>query len=697
MRNRKSIKDRRSTPSGAVGGPATASGLNFQVDLTIRHALEAISQALADPITDLQISLEPRSVTTHRTLTCWDVRLSPPERVIEVKLKPRRADIEEWLDRVELGIRQDADRRFELSYGRGASPLLNAIEDLCRIATETNGNFHQFQDLIALEQNAAIDTVLLHLKTDPHMSLQRIRVTPIDAQSLKREIHFLMRYLVSEPNRTRLYEFLATKFHKGIEQRSTYHARDLIKEGTELPVAFFAPQASLPPRLAPTVLSAVCILQHCETGLPTEVLAAAILRSAQDVDGSLSKHTGVCGLSTDDGCWEIGAIERVLVHDNALHLVSTALRQLLEFIDRHQNNVRGRQQVPNAIALAKVCQSTEHELVSGLFWKLDKLLKRTGNKKLVLEVANISLATARRLPPTETKTKGRAVALICGRAWVFQRIGRLREARADGEKSLRLGEDLEWWRNTAFCLKCLGRLFRMEAERHKADKAQFKELLISSIKYLHQAIKSFGCATELSEGDRKAEVGDCHSLLGRTHLVGGDLVKARAAARMAVERISERNSKDYADLQILLGDLAYANGDRDGAVNLYDTAINVAGEEDAERSEIVARAYLQKGRARKSSAWCDQATEIWTRLEEDELADDARWQSMVLSGGVSANTQRVLEEETASVRVEMIRQHEDALSKLSASLGQRTEPDENYWRELAPDARKSVAVRQSEW
>ena len=135
--------------------------------------------------------------------------------------------------------------------------------------------------------------------------------------------------------------------------------------------------------------------------------------------------------------------------------------------------------MPNAIGLAKLCQSEDPELVSALFWKLDKLLKRTGNKRLVLEVANLSLAAARRPPRTEAKTKGKAVALICGRAWVYQRIGRLGKAREDGERSLKIGEDVGWLRNSAFCLKCLGRLYRMEAEQQREDKAEFRDFWLS--------------------------------------------------------------------------------------------------------------------------------------------------------------------------------------------------------------------------
>ena len=697
MGNKKAIKDRRRTPSGAVGGPGTGSGLNFQVDFAIRQALEAISQALADPIEDFQISMEPRVVTPDGHVTSWDVRLPHPERVTEVKLRPSRADIVEWLDRVELGTQQDAGLRFELSYGRGASSLVTAIENLCRIAKEADGNIDRFKDLVALEHSSSIEAVLQCLRTQPHVSLLRVRVAPIDPESLEREIQFRLRYLVREPNRTRLYEFLFAKFHRAIEQRATYHVRALIKEINAAQIEFFAPPTSLSQHIAPVVSSAIYILQHCETALPAEVLAAGIDCTEQEIDDSLSTHIGAGGLSTDEGCWEIGQIRPLLVQDNGLRLIAKALCQLLEFIGTHRKSALGWRQVPNAIALAKVCQSEDHELVSALFWKLDKLLKRTGNKQLVLEVANISLAAARRLPRTEAKTKGEAVALICGRAWVFQRIGRLAEARADGERSLQLGESIEWWRNTAFCLKCLGRLFRMEAEQHRRNGAEFRESLGSSIHYLEHASDSFLKATELSDAERRAEVGDCQSLLGRTYLVAGDLLKAKAAARKAIDLITNVTSKDYADLQILLGELTYAERDTDAAVSFYNAAITAAGTGDAERSEIAARALFQRGRAAKSGGSFDRAAEIWETLEEDEPADQARWHSMLLGGRVPSVAQRVLKEEAASVRVETIRLYEAELAGLASSRGRRSEPAEGYWRELLPDARKNVAVRHIEW
>src|SRR5207249_6524500 len=123
---------------------------------------------------------------------------SHPDMVTEAKLRPKRQEILEWLDRVELGTKQTKERVFELSYGRGAGALLGTIERLCRIATEANGDSEIFSRLVNLERTADFDLVLAHLKTDPHRSLLRVRMNPFDPGSLRRDLQFRLRHLVRE-------------------------------------------------------------------------------------------------------------------------------------------------------------------------------------------------------------------------------------------------------------------------------------------------------------------------------------------------------------------------------------------------------------------------------------------------------------------------------------------------------------------
>ena len=133
-----------------------------------------------------------------------------------------------------------------------------------------------------------------------------------------------------------------------------------------------------------------------------------------------------------------------------------------------------------------------------------------GNKRLVREIADLSIAAASR-SPTENAAKGKVVALICGRSWALQRMGRLHEAREAGEESLSLGHALHWDRNTAYCYKCLGRLYRMEAERSLQNKPEFDRLIALSMNWLKQAIELFPKVNE-SNLDRNGEVGDCWKL-----------------------------------------------------------------------------------------------------------------------------------------------------------------------------------------
>jgi tetratricopeptide (TPR) repeat protein len=690
-------KDRRGTQSGAVGGPGTGAGLNFQANFAVLHALDAISHALVDPLIEPDISMEPRVLTGSKVATAWDVKTSHPKKVAEAKLRPKSAEVFEWLDRIEVGLQQDDDLEFELFVGRGAGAVLSEVERLCRIAQEASGNEERFMDLVRLEHDGSTPVALQHLKFRPHRSFSRIRVTQLDPNSLVSAIDFRLRLLTGDADRKRLNDLLYSKFHRGIQNRETWKIRALMHEADEQGIVLFTPPTFEPNYLEPLARGTIYLLQHCENGLPSEVLAAAVDCANSELDSHLSKYVERRIMRHDGGLWMVTPIKQRITYDRGSIVLGRALRQLLEYIKANKSNLNGKRQIPNAITLAKACSSCEPELVAGLFWKLDKLMKNGGNKRLALEVANLSIAAARRAPRTDAQTRGEAVALICGRSWVYQRINRLDDARADGLRSLELGKELGWDRNTAYCLKCLGRLSRMEAERQHPNSAEFTKAWRASLDYLHQAISVFPNVSELPAADRTAEVGDCYSLLGRTHLVAGDVKAAAIAAQSALDRISDKTSKDYADLQILFGDLASARGDKVAAESHYDEAIEVAGTLEAERSEIAARAHFQKGRLLRSAVSFGNAADIWADLEEPVPSDNARWHSVVLSGDVPKSAVDILKVESPSVRMETIRLHQERLSALPPARGRRSEPDKNYWIALIPDAKRNVAVRQIPW
>ncbi len=639
--------------------------------------------------------MEPR-VVVGRNVTCWDIRLTPPGKVSEAKLKPKREEVIEWLDRVESGIKQKTDLHFELMYSRGAIPLISALERLCRLAKEAGGIRETFGNLVGLESNPDVQFILGHLRSDPHLSLLRVNIAPFDSTGLQQMIQFFLRHLVREQDRSRLYDFLFSKFHKGIEQRLTYRVRELMREAMASSITFFPPPAFETRDLASEVAGALFILQGCELGLPDSVLAAGIASGIEELNHALSQYLGGGLLSHDNGLWAVARFRPPLAHEEASALHERTLRHLLEFIASNKQNPLGWQQVPNAIALAKACQTGHPEMVSTVFMKLDKLLKRKGNKRLVLEVANLSIAAAHRHPRTELQAKAEAVALVCGRSWVYQRSGRLEEARAEGEKSLRLGKEIGWDRNTVYCLKCIGRLFRMEAESKGHDGASFAGLVQSSVTHLKQAITLFPQVSELSASQRTAEVGDCFSLLARTFLVARDMKKANEAAREAIQNVTDKTSKDYADLQILLGDLE--TGDKSAAESYYDGAIRAAGTDDAEKSEVAARAWFRKGLLTRAQYCFERAAGIWDELEEDWNADKARWEGMLLQGQIPTSAIHVIGNESPSVRIEVMRLHESLMAGMPArNRGRRSEPDKKYWLGLIPDAVRNVAVRHRDW
>ena len=179
-----------------------------------------------------------------------------------------------------------------------------------------------------------------------------------------------------------------------------------------------------------------------------------------------------------------------------------------------------------AVELARRLLVLDPVRVLHFFDRVEKAAKRTGSLRLVLDAARISMqASVQRRTRTREEIETEAKALICGVSWVFQRIGRLDEGLAEGRRSLELGEQINWHRNTYYCEKCLGRIMRLQAESTNplAERHQTLERSVSS---LERAIIGFEQLEGFGPGD--PEVGDCHSLLGRTYLVMGDRVRARA-------------------------------------------------------------------------------------------------------------------------------------------------------------------------
>jgi tetratricopeptide (TPR) repeat protein len=451
---------------------------------------------------------------------------------------------------------------------------------------------------------------------------------------------------------------------------------------------------------SPGVMKALSILLVCPTSVPLEVLSFVIGISSDALRGMLSECPEIASEPAD--LWSIKDKSQVTANASSPDLLADAFEALLLFIQGHKKEPAAWSQADNALELGKICIHRRHRPVAQLFNVLQKILKRRGDKRLVLAVAKLSLEAARRQPRDLAELKAEAMTRICGEGWAFQRLNQLSEARAAAEDSLRLGKDIPWERNTAFCKKCLGRLMRIQAEQEN-DTAVKAQLLAESERHINDAIRTFEGVEEI--GPKHPQIGDCYSLLGRTQLVAGKRRDAEKSAKKARELLTDQTDKDYLDYCILMGDIeAYWQRWSD-AEPYYEEVLAKIQQGDAEKSEIYARVYLARGKARlamgrKAHAIVDfdRAAKIWRDLEDTYNASRAEWAKIKDTGGLKPAMIAVLEKEPFPVRVETYRLHEASFQTGSGkAIAHRSEPSRAGWNQLIRDAKQKVAIQERHW
>ncbi len=451
---------------------------------------------------------------------------------------------------------------------------------------------------------------------------------------------------------------------------------------------------------SPDVSSIFGLLASCDiagSGLPRPVVAAALGMTDATFAPVLARMVAVGQVAEIDGLITLVASEAP-VSAVPPEVCARGLDALLGHIAPRRGDGAASAQIGNAFALAQQCIETDPALVAQVFGRLDKLLKDYGRKRLVLDVANLSIQAARREHRGEADVAAEARALICGRAWVYQRIGYLDQAVADAHHSLRLGEDIKDGRNTAFCRKCIGRLYRLQAERMEGESRTRK--LEESAESLRGAIDLF-CAV-CGPDDR--EVGDCYSLLARTYLVGHHTERAAEALRAAERLLPPDTDKDYVDMVIVKGDLQSRLDDASGALRLYDEALRLT-EHGGPLSEVRARAFMgrarhyERARAKRAAADYAAAADIYDGLGEDDAASEARWCQERVEGAIPPEALIYLKPERPTVRMYALLAHRERLGHLKGARTQprRSDPGEAYWRQLVDKARARAAAQDAAW
>ena len=450
------------------------------------------------------------------------------------------------------------------------------------------------------------------------------------------------------------------------------------------------------PRLAPSESPIVALLGLCRDPVPLEVIARGVGQPAKEVETTAERLVTTNVATIEDGSARLVDRSAQGITDISDEVVGSALGAMLDFVGhKHRNHARA--QMMNAVDLARAADiriASAH--VSRTFRVLQSLLKSSGNKHLVLDVARRSIAASKVvLGRGSEQVKDEAVAAICGVSWVYQRTGRLAEALVQAQHSLELGRAIRWDRNTAFCQKCLGRLKRMESEAVQ-DGQQRATLLEASVTLLLKAIDSF---TRLQ---LELEVGDCYSLLARTYLVAGKQQAARDAIREADQRLVEPATKDYLDLRIVEGDLL-AHSNLRSAESVYTEVLAESDDDDAQKSEIFARAYLHRGKVRaalgeeaKALADFQQAAKIWDALG-DPAVDSANWEIERTASWVDRDVELLLRHQPVGVRVRVAQMVRDGAAERQPATSQRARLPETYLRALIRNAREQLTVERPTW
>lgn len=166
--------------------------------------------------------------------------------------------------------------------------------------------------------------------------------------------------------------------------------------------------------------------------------------------------------------------------------------------------------------------------------------------------------------------------------------------------------------------------------------------------------------------------------------------------------ITVNGSKDYLDLQILIGDFYIVKNDWEAAKGFFDTVINGGYDKDYERSIMKARALLRRGYAyfrcqetAFAQADVSQGLEMYKSLGDQLGIAEARWASHVVAGDIPKPIFDKLRKENVQVRVSAIDAYKEALDGAPKEvIARRSNPSDLEINKLIGVARNHV-VRSS--
>ena len=138
------------------------------------------------------------------------------------------------------------------------------------------------------------------------------------------------------------------------------------------------------------------------------------------------------------------------------------------------------------------------------------------------------------------------------------------------------------------------------------------------------------------------------------------------------------------------------------ALSWYDDAVDNIPTGGATESEIEARAYFQRGLARKqrgvqgAKGDLRKAADIWQSLDESENSDRAAWEHELLDASESdKEVLHILESESVSVRIRAIRRYRELVGSSLAGSGAKRRKGldrESLARQAVENARRQALL-----
>ena len=693
--------DTRVRDSGATGGPATGGGVDYQINVAIDLALDLISRVVtASPTHRQHLVIEPR-LTHEDGLTRWDIRITPFDMAAyEAKLTPSKKDVNDWLARAVEGHRGAPNATFHLAFGDNPSSYLRDVIAMIRVANEAGGDKKAFEALLPFENLQCADEIIGILGDKAYLIARQMKTWPLSEISITKQIESQLRYMVAPEHALILRNSLKARFLEAMKPRLSFFIPQLVTQLEAEGIRFRRPESLTLTGVPPSVAKACYVLQKCTDGLPTDVIATICGLEPDDFVAQAADYDYL--LHESCGFWTHTPLGSAIEHPDAAALIGRAIEVILANIRANTASPIFAHLVKTVFDLAFKAESLNPAAAMSVFDPLDKPLKRAGRKRDVLELARLTIRVANTIPTRDTKViEAEALAMICGESWTFQRIGDLAKAEELALASQNLGETVGYKRNTAFCLKCRGRLRRVEGDREQRGKKQ-SSLFNKSIDLLTEAITTF--SDHPKYGPISDEIADCNSLLGRTYLSMGNLKKANEHAGVARSLFKSETSKHYMDLLLLEGEIASASMEHELADEKYQAALALVGQGDAERSEIAARAHLCRGI--NLHKWCQPGAEeeiakagkIWRLLKEHYCAGVADWAAVMIAGPIPPIVEKRTKGKPPSVKVEILKQYTQFMAESrSRALAQRDEITDAAWTELVRRAEETDAIRNRRW